>query len=58
VVLVEDDGIGIQDIDGESISEHHYGLVGMKERALMIGASLNIRSDVERGTTVALELGF
>jgi len=58
LVTVKDDGIGMQDPEKETVSENHYGLVGMNERALMIGAHLVIKSDVGKGTTVTLELGL
>jgi signal transduction histidine kinase len=58
VVVVKDNGIGMQDHERERVSENHYGLVGMVERALMIGASLNIKSDIEEGTMIILEMGL
>ena len=58
VVMVKDDGIGMQDAEREIVSENHYGLIGMHERALMIGANLLIRSEVGEGTTVTLEMGL
>jgi signal transduction histidine kinase len=56
IVSVEDDGIGMPEPEWGAAWELHYGLVGMKERALMIGANLNVKSDVGEGTTVALEM--
>jgi signal transduction histidine kinase len=53
---VEDDGIGMPEPEWGTAWELHYGLVGMKERALMIGADLNVESDVGEGTTVTLEM--
>jgi signal transduction histidine kinase len=58
MVKVQDDGIGMQDPQMETISENHYGLVGMVERALMIGANLEIKSEVGEGTVVVLEMGL
>jgi signal transduction histidine kinase len=55
-ISIEDDGIGMPKSDWKNSWEHHYGVVGMKERALMIGADLKIKSDYGEGTTVLLEL--
>jgi signal transduction histidine kinase len=57
-VIVKDDGIGMQNPEGEIVSENHYGLIGMQERALMIGANLIIKSEVGEGTMVKLEMGL
>ena len=35
---------------------YHYGLLGMKERAAMIGADLDIASEPEKGTSVTVKL--
>jgi signal transduction histidine kinase len=56
VMLVEDKGIGMQENAGETLNDHHYGLVGMRERALMVGARLSVKSDYGTGTRVRLEM--
>jgi signal transduction histidine kinase len=56
MVVIQDDGIGMQDPDIESVSENHYGVVGMHERAIMISADLHIKSAVARGTMVMVNL--
>ena len=48
VLTVNDNGRGLPDVVRES------GLAGMRERALLIGAALDIRSEAEQGTTVLL----
>ncbi|HWC12564.1 MAG TPA: GAF domain-containing protein [Acidimicrobiales bacterium] len=52
-LAVDDDGRGF---DGDGLAEledrHSYGMVGMRERAELIGATLNITSWPGRGTTV------
>jgi two-component system NarL family sensor kinase len=52
-LAVDDDGRGF-DGDGMSAAEdrHCYGMVGMRERAELIGATLTITSWPGRGTTV------
>jgi signal transduction histidine kinase len=54
---VRDDGKGIdaavlsaQSIDG------HYGLQGMRERAILIGGRLTVRSEVDAGVEVELRV--
>jgi signal transduction histidine kinase len=54
-ILIEDDGVGIAR-QSQAQTEHHYGLLGMKERALMIGAEMNISSQPGSGTTVGLRI--
>jgi two-component system sensor histidine kinase ComP len=54
-IQVEDDGIGIQAWDQAGIGQH-YGLLGMKERAAMIGAEMNVTSLPGAGTKVLVRL--
>lgn len=53
VLHVEDDGIGIAS-DMRIGRPGHLGLIGMRERALAIGASLRIDGAIGRGTIVTL----
>lgn len=50
VLRVEDDGVGMEGIADTS----SLGLLGMKERARLMGGDLVIRSAPNRGTTVSL----
>jgi len=50
---IGDDGIGF---DPATLRPGHFGLVGLKEQAQMIGAELSIESAPERGTTLRLAL--
>jgi signal transduction histidine kinase len=54
-IRIKDDGIGMA---GESdvILGHHYGILGMQERASMIGAEMNINSHQGSGTTVLVKV--
>ena len=54
LVFVEDDGVGMPQT---LASEGCYGLVGMRERAIMIGAHLEVLSNPGMGTRIALEMG-
>jgi signal transduction histidine kinase len=50
-LIIEDDGVGF-DPSNTAISTGGVGLVGMRERAALIGADLQIESTAGRGTTV------
>jgi len=56
-VRVRDDGKGIDPaVLSRQDSEGHYGLPGMRERAKLIGARLDVWSEVDAGTEVELSL--
>ncbi len=57
-VLIRDDGVGFEMPDrGDALTElGHFGLVGMRERAELIGAQLTIQSTAGHGTTIDLHL--
>ncbi|WP_437230318.1 sensor histidine kinase [Planctomicrobium sp. SH661] len=55
VLSVVDDGCGF-DCDDFRQLPGHYGLIGMRERALQIHATLNIHSRTGRGTSVEVIL--
>ena len=50
---VEDNGIGF---DPGAAAAGHYGIVGLREQAQLIGAELEIRSMYNSGTMVRLQL--
>jgi signal transduction histidine kinase len=54
-IQIEDDGIGIASQNQAQVG-HHYGLLGMHERALMIGAEMSITSQPGMGTTVSVKI--
>jgi signal transduction histidine kinase len=51
VLVVEDDGVGFDPEDGE-IRERGIGLIGMRERAGLIGADFQLESKVGDGTSI------
>ncbi|HEX9090974.1 MAG TPA: ATP-binding protein [Anaerolineales bacterium] len=57
-LLVRDNGIGFKlpVNTAEYAINGHYGLLGLHERAELIGASLNIRSSPGKGTEVTIKL--
>ena len=55
-VKVADDGRGFVVKRNFRSYAGHWGLVGMKERAMQIGASLSVRSAPGRGTVVSLDV--
>jgi signal transduction histidine kinase len=55
---INDDGVGFKDgvslrLD-EMVANKHYGLAGMHERAELIGAGINIRSQPGQGTQIQI----
>lgn len=58
ILRVQDDGQGFTAPERVSdlVTSGHYGLMGMQERAELIGAHLSIRSSPGAGTTVELRL--
>ena len=57
-MTVTDDGRGIPNSAdlGRFVAQGHFGLAGMRERAAMIGGTLEIQSAVDYGTAVILEI--
>jgi PAS domain S-box-containing protein len=53
LLIVEDDGLGFEPA---AISGGGFGLVGMRERAALVGASLEIESAPGQGTTVLVRI--
>ena len=54
-LIIEDDGIGFDPSSGEA-EQRGLGLVGMRERAALVGAELQVESAPGRGTTVILRM--
>ncbi len=54
-LVVTDDGRGFESAKG--VRDSAYGLVGMRERADVVGARLTIDSTPGRGTTVTVTAG-
>jgi signal transduction histidine kinase len=52
VLAIEDDGVGMPKTRA---SEGQYGLIGMRERAIMIGADLHTQSNLGEGTRIVME---
>jgi len=57
-LTVTDDGQGIAGSIESSrfVTQGHFGLAGMRERAAMVGGKLDVQTAVEYGTVVILEL--
>ena len=57
-LTITDDGRGIEHSHdfGRYVDQGHFGLAGMRERARMIGANLDIQSAKDYGTAVILEV--
>ena len=56
MLIVEDDGVGFIPVTrGET--GRGFGLLGMQERATLVGATLHIESAVGKGTTIFVRMG-
>jgi PAS domain S-box-containing protein len=55
VLVIEDDGVGFDPMESAAAPDG-FGLMGMRERAGLIGATLDIESSPGRGTSVFLRL--
>lgn len=55
MLVVSDDGIGFRVEDKEAMG--HFGLVGLRERAQLMGGRLAIESRPGQGTTIKLAIG-
>ena len=55
LLIVEDDGVGFLEGDAAK-TRRGYGLVGMQERAALVGASLEVESTPGKGTTVLVRM--
>ncbi len=53
LITIEDDGIGF---DPNYIPPGHYGLIGMKERAIYLGGTLQIDSVVNQGSKFTIRV--
>jgi PAS domain S-box-containing protein len=53
-LIIEDDGVGMSapETGASHDLRHGFGLVGMRERALLIGGTLHIESEPGKGTSV------
>jgi signal transduction histidine kinase/ligand-binding sensor domain-containing protein len=54
VMRIRDNGIGIDHLVAELGREGHFGLQGMRERAVRIGATLTLVSSASSGTEITL----
>jgi PAS domain S-box-containing protein len=57
LLIVEDDGVGF-DVAKRTGGRHGFGLVGMQERAALVGASLEIESTPGEGTTILVRIAL
>jgi NarL family two-component system sensor histidine kinase YdfH len=53
LVTIRDDGEGF---DASSIPAGHYGILGIKERLRLVNGSFEIQSEIDKGTTLRIEL--
>jgi signal transduction histidine kinase len=57
VLIIEDDGHGFDPSNQEPVDgRRHFGLVGIRERAALVGGSATIESSATTGTSVFVKL--
>lgn len=58
LVVVEDNGKGfdVEALTGSSVKERRLGLLGMRERAALLGGTLNVESAPDAGTSVFVRI--
>ncbi len=56
LLIVEDDGVGFDPSGAAGVAGQGFGLLGMRERAGLIGATLQIESSVGAGTTIFVRI--
>jgi len=57
LLIVEDDGVGF-DSSQPAAGGHGFGLVGMRERASLVGASLDVETTPGHGTTILVRMAL
>jgi signal transduction histidine kinase len=55
LLVIEDNGVGF-DPGEASVKGQGFGLLGMQERAALVGATLQIESETGRGTTILVRM--
>jgi PAS domain S-box-containing protein len=55
LLIVEDDGVGFDAVE-TGATRQGFGLLGMQERAALLGASLQIESAAGKGTTILVRM--
>jgi two-component system sensor histidine kinase UhpB len=58
LLIVEDDGIGFEASEKKEPSGDGFGLLGMQERASLVGAAVEIESTPGKGTTIFLRMAL
>jgi PAS domain S-box-containing protein len=56
ILIVEDDGVGFDQSREPGTAGQGFGLLGMQERAALVGATLEIESAQGRGTTILVRM--
>ncbi|MGE5224353.1 MAG: sensor histidine kinase, partial [Omnitrophica WOR_2 bacterium] len=58
ITIIEDDGSGfdLQNVLSRSNGNKHLGLLGMRERTQLVGGSLQIESEIGKGTSLFIKI--
>ena len=56
-LTIADDGSGFEPLaEADLVREGHFGLIGMRERAQLLGADFSISSTARKGTTIKVDV--
>ncbi|MBA3767486.1 MAG: hypothetical protein H0W99_10945, partial [Acidobacteria bacterium] len=55
-LIIEDDGVGFDAENTSGAKDKGLGLVGMRERAALVGGTLEVESHPEEGTRVIVRI--
>lgn len=60
VLIVEDDGVGFDPANAATVEQsgNGLGLIGMRERAALVGGQIEIESAPDKGTTIFVKVPF
>jgi signal transduction histidine kinase len=56
ILIIEDNGVGFD--PDVAVPGDRLGMVGMKERAEMLGGDLEVESEIGKGTTILVEVPY
>jgi PAS domain S-box-containing protein len=55
-LIIEDDGVGFDQVNAKAPPHQGFGLLGMQERAALVGATVQIESAAGEGTTIIVRM--
>jgi signal transduction histidine kinase len=55
-LIVEDNGVGFDEKCIFDVDDRRIGLIGMRERAMLVGGTLAVESNLGHGSTVVVRI--